>query len=108
MSRIVTNNYNDVLVAPFSGDDCDVLRYQIEERRLSVPYLLPWYIIAHEAANSVGFEVQTSDEGVTIVELTQTVTLANQIVAITAADTDLLELIRSVEQESSSMPISTV
>jgi len=108
ISGDVTQNGDNLLVAPFSGTDCVALRYQIEERRLSFLYLLPWYVTVHEATGAVAFDVQTEAGTVPVVEPTRTVALSTDVVATTGSATESPERIQQFEQESDNVPPSTV
>lgn len=104
----VSRSDDELLVAPFSGSNCVALRYQIEERRLSVLYLFPWYVTVHEAAGAVAFAVQTDADTVPIVEPARTVALTTHVVGTTDPGEEPPEQIRAFEQESSNVPLSTV
>lgn len=104
----VAQSDGDVLAAPFSGTDCVALRYQIEERRLSVLYLFPWYVTVHEATGAVPFDLETETGTVAVVEPARTVALATDVVATTGFDEESPTRIREFEQESANVPLSTV
>ena len=97
----------DLLSAPFSGEDCLVLRYAIEERRLS-PYLLPWFVTIHELAGSDTFHVRTAKATISIIEPARTVTLARNIVAIVPPGADPPERIARFERSTNAVPRTTV
>jgi hypothetical protein len=96
----------DLLSAPFSGNDCLVLRYAVEERRLS-PYLLPWFVTIHELAGSDAFRVRTPEAAVDIVEPTRTVTLERDVVATVPPGDESPERIARFEQTTSAVPMTT-
>lgn len=108
ISGDVTQHNGESLVAPFSGTDCVALRYQIEERRLSVLYLFPWYVTVHEATDAVAFAIQTEAGTVPVVEPARTVALSTEIVATTGSATELPERIHQFEQETDNVRPSTV
>jgi hypothetical protein len=108
ISGDVTQNNGESLVAPFSGTDCVALRYQIEERRLSVLYLFPWYVTVHEATGAVAFDVQTEAGTIPVVEPARTVALSTEVVATTGSSTEPPDRIHQFEQESDNVPLSTV
>lgn len=83
ISGDVTLNDDTSLVAPFSGTGCVAFRYQIEERRLSVLYLLPWDVTVHEGTGAVAFDVQTDAGTVSVVEPARTVALTTDVVTTT-------------------------
>ncbi|WP_436935568.1 hypothetical protein [Halovenus marina] len=68
------------IVAPFSAAECVALRSEIEERRLSVLYLLPWYVTLYEATSAVPFTLETAAGTVSVVEPAHTVTLTRDTV----------------------------
>jgi len=104
----VTQSDGDVLAAPFSGTDCVAIRYQIEERRLSVLYLFPWYVTVHEATGAVPFDLKTEIGTISVVEPTRTVALTTDVVATTGFDEESPARIREFEQESTNVSLSTV
>lgn len=108
ISGDVTQNNGESLVTPFSGTDCVALRYQIEERRLSFLYLLPWYVTVHEGTGAVAFDVQTEAGTIPVVEPARTVALSTEVVTTTGPATDPPERIQQFEQESDNVPPSTV
>ncbi|WP_248898189.1 hypothetical protein [Haloplanus halobius] len=108
MSGTAEQETGDVLIAPFSGIECVALRYQIEECRLSFPYILPWYVTIHEATRAVEFSVQSAAGTVPITEPIRTVVLTNKIVETTSADRAPSERIKQFEQKHEDIPESTV
>jgi len=104
----VAQSDGDVLAAPFSSTDCVALQYQIEERRLSVLYLLPWYVTVHEATGAVPFDLETETGTVAVIEPVRTVALTTDIVATTGFDKEPPARIRTFEQESTNVSRSTV
>lgn len=97
----------DLLSAPFSGDECLVLRYAIEERRLS-PYVLPWFVTIHELAGSDAFQVRTAKASISIVEPARTVTLARHVVATVSPGDKPPERIARIERTTDAVPRTTV
>jgi hypothetical protein len=71
---------DDKVAAPFSAAECVALRSEIEERRLSVPYLLPWYVTLHEVTSAVPFTLETAAGTVSVVEPARTVTLTRETI----------------------------
>lgn len=98
---------NNALVAPFSGVDCVALRYQIEERRLSFPYLFPWYGTVHEATAAIPFTVRTKTDSVSVVEPVRTVALASHVVETTRATDEPADQIATFERDHEAIPAST-
>lgn len=96
----------DYLTAPFSGTDCLVLRYAVEERRLS-PCLLPWFVTIHELAGSDAFRVRTPEAAVAITEPARTVTLDRAVVAIVPPDDEPPERIARFERATRAVPVTT-
>lgn len=94
------------LAAPFSGRDSLVLRYAVEERRLS-PYLLPWFVTIHERAGSVPFRLRTPAAVVDVTEPTRTVTLETDRVAAVGADEAQPERIGRFERHTDALPSAT-
>ncbi|AQL44679.1 hypothetical protein BV210_18140 (plasmid) [Halorientalis sp. IM1011] len=103
----ITAGEEGTLVAPFSDVDCVALRYQIEERRLSVLYLLPWYVTVHEATAAVPFTVRTGAGTVEVVEPVRTVALTSQVVETTAATDDPPAQIDTFERDHDEIPTTT-
>jgi hypothetical protein len=103
-SGSVTGSDGGVLAAPFSGADCVALRYRIEERRLSVFYLLPWYVDLHGATAAVPFEVETATGAVPVVEPARTVALTTDVVATVGFDEAPPERIRDFVREHLDVP----
>ncbi|QKY21244.1 hypothetical protein B4589_013000 [Halolamina sp. CBA1230] len=96
----------DALDAPFTGRESLVLRYAIEERRLS-PVLLPWFVTIHERAGSVPFRLRTPESVVDVVEPTRTVTLATDRVATVGPDETAPERIERFERTTDALPSTT-
>jgi hypothetical protein len=94
------------LTAPFSGRESLVLRYAVEERRLS-PLLLPWFVTIHERAGSVPFRLRTPAAAVDVVEPAHTVTLDRATVATVDADEDAPERIARFERRTDALPTTT-
>ena len=97
----------DPLEAPFSGRESVVLRYAIEERRLS-PYLLPWFVTIHERAGSVPFRLQTSSSTIDVDEPTRAVTLSKDRVATVAPGSQPPDRIGRFERRVDAVPATTV
>lgn len=97
----------DLLSAPFSGDDCLVLRYAIEERRLS-PYVLPWFVTIHELAGSNAFSLRTPTTSIRIVEPARTVTLTRHVVATLPPGDTPPERIARFDRSADAVPGTTV
>ncbi|MFW5934599.1 MAG: hypothetical protein ACOCQL_01975 [Halolamina sp.] len=97
---------DDALTAPFTGRESLVLRYAVEERRLS-PVLLPWFVTIHERAGSAPFRLRTSAGVVDVVEPTRTVTLATDVVATVAPDEAPPERIERFEARADALPSTT-
>lgn len=95
------------LTAPFSGRESLVLRYAVEERRLS-PVLLPWFVTTHERAGSTAFCLRTPESVVDVVEPTRTVTLARDVVATVGPDGTPPERIERFEQRTDALPATTL
>ena len=85
VSGSIQQGSGDTLTAPFSGTDCRVLRYQIEEHHLS-PAVLPWYVTLHETARSVPFGLRTPATEIDVLAATRTVTLERRVVATVPMD----------------------
>jgi len=98
---------DDTLTAPFTGDESLVLRYAVEERRLS-PYLLPWFVTIHERAGSVPFRLRTPQSVVDVIEPTRTVTLRADRVATVAPDETPPERIERFERRTDALPSTTL
>lgn len=96
----------DALDAPFTGRESLVLRYAIEERRLSL-YLLPWFVTIHERAGSVPFRLRTPESVVEVVEPTCTVTLATDRVATVDPGETPPERIGRFERTTDALPSAT-
>lgn len=96
----------DLLRAPFSGSDCLVIRYAIEERRLST-YLLPWFVTIHELAASGTFRVRTAEGDIDILEPVHTVTLERTAVATVSPSDDPPERITRYERTTDAVPATT-
>jgi hypothetical protein len=99
---------DDALVAPFSETTCVALRYQIEERRLNLLNLIPWYVTIHEATGAVEFTVETRAGSVPIVKPARTVTLTKRIIATNGVDEAPLEQIQTFERDHDDIPETTV
>jgi len=97
----------DPLVAPFSGAECVALREQVEERRLSVPTVLPWYVTLSETTGGVSFAVNTGRDTVGVTSPTHTVALETRVVATVAPGTDPPERIARFERETEPVPTTT-
>ncbi len=97
----------DALAAPFTGRESLVLRYAVEERRLS-PVLLPWFVTTHERGGSVPFRLRTSETVVDVVEPTRTVTLGTDVVATVAPGETQPERVERFETRADALPASTV
>ncbi|MFC6735734.1 hypothetical protein ACFQEQ_05715, partial [Halolamina salina] len=98
---------DETLTAPFSGSESLVLRYAVEERRLS-PYLLPWFVTIHERAGSVPFRLRTPESVVDVTEPTRTVTLRADRVATVALHETPPERIERFERRTDALPSTTV
>lgn len=98
----------NLIVAPFSGIECVALRYQVEERRVSLPNPLPWYVTIHEATGAVEFAVQTTAGTIPIVDSVQTVVLTTDVIETASAKTTPAERIRAFEQGHDDIPTSTI
>ncbi|NHX35308.1 MULTISPECIES: hypothetical protein [Halolamina] len=94
------------LTAPFSGRESLVLRYAVEERRLS-PYLLPWFVTIHERAGSNAFSLRTAEGVVDVTRPTRTVTLARDTVATVAAGETPPDSVARFEQRTGALPATT-
>ncbi|GAA0657564.1 hypothetical protein [Salarchaeum japonicum] len=81
LTGTVEEPVNDAVVAPFSGRECVALRVEIEERRLSVLYVLPWYVTVYEATAAVPFTLAAGRASVRVAEPTRTVQADTTIVA---------------------------
>lgn len=99
---------DELLVAPFSGTDCVVLRQRIEERRLSLSYILPWYVTVYEATGAVSFDVETHVDTIPIVEPARTVALTTTVVETVGPGERSPERIREFERANDEVPPSTV
>ncbi|WP_136688150.1 hypothetical protein [Halorhabdus amylolytica] len=97
----------DPITTPFSGTDCAVLRYGIEERRLS-PYLLPWFVTIHERTAAHPFTLRTATGTVAVVEAVRTVTLEKKVVATVGADEEPPERIADFQRSVSGAPGWTI
>jgi hypothetical protein len=106
IAGVVENGDDGVLTAPFSGHESTVLRYAVEERRLS-PMVLPWFVTIHERAGSVPFRLRTPAAAVDVVEPTHTVTLGEDRVATVDAGEDPPARIDRFEQHADSVPATT-
>jgi hypothetical protein len=98
---------DDTLTAPFTGSESLVLRYAVEERRLS-PYLLPWFVTIHERAGSVPFRLRTPESVVDVTEPTRTVTLRAERIATVAPDETPPERIERFERRTDALPSTTL
>ena len=107
VSGTVVQNDTDLIVAPFSGIDCVALRYQVEERRIGFPTLLPWYVPIHEATAAVEFAVQTTAGTLPIIDSVRTVVLTTDVIETTSAETTPAERVRTFEQRHDAIPTST-
>lgn len=94
------------LTAPFTGRESLVLRYAVEERRLS-PYLLPWFVTIHERSGSNAFRLRTAAGVVDVVEPTRTVTLARDVVATVGPEETAPERAERFERRTDALPGST-
>lgn len=97
----------DPMEAPFTGRESVVLRYAVEERRLS-PYLLPWFVTIHERAGSVSFRLQTSSSTIDVGEPTRVVTLSKERVATVAPGAQPPDRIARFERRVDAVPATTV
>ena len=97
----------DTLTAPFSGRDSLVLRYAVEERRLS-PYLLPWFVTVHERAGSVPFRLRTPAAVVDVIEPARTVTLETDRVAAVGVGEAPPARIGRFEHHTDALPSTTI
>lgn len=86
------------LRAPFSGAECQVLRYSIEERRFG-PAVLPWDVTRHETAGSVPFRVRTADDAIDLLGPTRNVVLQRQVVQAVPIDEQPQDRVRRFEQD---------
>ena len=93
--------------APFTGRESLVLRYAVEERRLS-PYFLPWYVTIHERAGSVPFRLRTAESVVDVTEPTRTVTLVKDRVTTVHPDETPPERVGRFERASDALPGTTL
>ncbi|MFW5939546.1 MAG: hypothetical protein ACOCSD_05375 [Halolamina sp.] len=97
---------DETLPAPFTGRESLVLRYAVEERRLS-PVLLPWFVTIHERSGSTPFRLRTPEGVVDIVEPTRTVTLGRDVVATVGADETPPERVGRFERRTDALPATT-
>ena len=96
------------IVAPFSGVECVAVRYGVEERRLSFPYVVPWDVTVHEGRAAVPFAVETGAETVAVAEPARTVTLTEQVVATSGPGETPADRIRRFEEDREGLPATTV
>jgi hypothetical protein len=97
----------DTLDAPFTGRESLVLRYAVEERRLSPFPVLPWFVTVHERSGSVPFRLRTPESVVDVREPARTVTLAKNRVATVEPDEEPPERIDRFERRTDALPSST-
>lgn len=96
-----------LLTAPFSGRGCLVIRYSVEERRLS-PVLLPWFVTIHEVAGADDFRVRTPETTLDVVEPAHTVVLDDHEVATVDPGSSPPDAIARFEQRVDAIPASTI
>lgn len=89
---------DEFLRAPFSGQECQVLRYTIEERHLS-PFLLPWDVTLRETAGSVPFRVRTAADAIDLLGPSRSVLLEDRFIETVRADETPPDRIRRFEHE---------
>lgn len=94
----------DPITAPFSGADCVAVRYGVEERRLSFPYVVPWDVTIQEGRAAVPFSVETGAEAVSVAEPARTVTLGTHVVATTSPDEAPPDRVRRFEEARDDLP----
>lgn len=94
----VQRGSDEFLRAPFSGTECQVLRYEIEERHLS-PLLLPWDVTLHETAGSVPFRVRTAADVIDLLGPTRSVVLEKRLVETVSVGETPPARIRRFERE---------
>jgi hypothetical protein len=97
----------DSLTAPFSGREAVVLRYAVEERRLS-PYLLPWFVTIHERSGSKPFQLRTPAAVVPIDAPVGTVVLQTDPVATVTPGEDPPDRLARFEQRESTFDDRTI
>lgn len=95
----VQRGSDEFLRGPFSGTECQAIRYQLEERRLS-PVLLPWYVTLNETAGSVPFRVRTAADEVDILPVARSVLLDRRVVETVPAGETPPEPIRRFERDA--------
>ena len=98
----------DPMSAPFTGRQSLVMRYAVEECRLSPFPVLPWFVTIHERAGSVPFRLRTAHEAVEIVEPTRTVTLTKDRVATVGPDETPPEPVGRFERTADALPGRTL
>lgn len=94
----VRRGSDEFLRSPFSGTECQAIRYQLEERHLS-PVLLPWYVTLSETAGSVPFRVRTAVDEVDILAPARTVLLERRVVETVPAGDAPPDRIRRFEHD---------
>ena len=98
---------NDVYRAPFSHDPSLVLRYEVEEKRLS-PLVLPWFVTLFSRVAAGRFRVDTGSDEVAVAEPARTVTLETETVATVGQGESPPDRVGSFERETADLPVSTV
>lgn len=95
------------ITAPFSGVDCAVLRYAVEERRLS-PVLLPWFVTIFERTATRPFTLGTTTGTVRVADAVRTVTLAQTLVASVDPEAEAPERVANFHRSVSAAPGWTI
>lgn len=107
LSGTVEEATGDTFTAPFSGRDAVVLRYAVEERRLS-PYLLPWFVTIHERSGSKPFQLRTEATVVAIDAPVRTVVLETDPVATVLPGEDPPDRLTRLEKGESAFDDRTI
>lgn len=90
---------DEYLRAPFSGTECQVVRYQLDERHLSPLFGLPWEVTLHETAGSVPFRVRTMADDVDVLAPARSVLLERRTIATIPAHQGPPDRIRRFEHD---------
>ena len=98
---------SEVYRAPFSHDPSLVLRYEVEEKRLS-PLVLPWFVTVFSRVAAGRFRVDTGPGAVAVAEPARAVVLRSGTVATVGPDESPPERLASFERETGDLPVSTV
>lgn len=92
--------------APFSGRECLVLRYGVEERRPSF-VLLPWFVTIHERAGSDAFRVRTDDGDIDIFAPSGTVSLEAEVIETETPTETPPSRVKEYQRTSTALPSTT-